>query len=151
MSRLVDVYPYHREQNRVKFLIFKRADEVIYPNQWRMIGGKVREFEKRHEAALRELKEETGLTPSKFWTIPSLNQFYDHKTDNIHHIPAFAAVIDPNKSITLNHEHSRYKWISDEEIGSYIKWPEQRRLMGLLADIVINNEIIEEWIIKISQ
>lgn len=147
MSRLVDVYPYNEEQKRVKFLIFKRTDEIIYPSQWRMIGGKAKESEKYYTAALRELHEETGLRPSTFWTIPSLNQFYDHKTDEIHHIPAFAAEVNPNKPITLNHEHSGHRWIFEDEIDNYIKWPEQRRLMKLLARIVINNEILEEWII----
>lgn len=147
MSRLVDVYPYHEEQKQVKFLIFKRTSEVIYPNQWRMIGGKAKESEKFSEAALRELHEESDLTPLKFWTIPSLNQFYDPKTDTLCQIPAFAAEVNPEDSITLNHEHSEYQWILEDEIDDHIKWPEQRRLMRLLAYIVTNNEILKEWII----
>jgi dATP pyrophosphohydrolase len=148
MSRLVDVYPYRRNQNKVKLLIFKRTAEVIYPNQWRMIGGKAKKEEKLYEAALRELKEETGLVPLLFWTIPSANQFYDHSTDTIHHIPAFAAEIKSNSNIKLNHEHSEYKWISEDEIDNYISWPEQRRLMNYLVTILTKNEILEEWIIK---
>ncbi|HBQ58180.1 MAG TPA: NUDIX domain-containing protein, partial [Balneolaceae bacterium] len=80
MKKLVDVYPYKIKNGVPLFLIFKRSANKIYANQWRMVGGKVQEGESRWEAGLRELKEETGLTPLKFWTIPSVNQFYEAKT-----------------------------------------------------------------------
>lgn len=151
MPRLVDVYPYLEEQSRVKFLILKRTAKVTYPNQWRMVGGKVRESEKYYEAAIRELKEETGLTPVACWTIPSLNQFYDPKEDSLFQIPAFGARVNKYDTISLNHEHSEYQWVTKDEIDKFISWPEQRRLMKLLADIVTNNEILEEWIIKVPK
>lgn len=103
--------------------------------------------ESHYEAALRELEEEAGIVPELFWSIPSLNQFYDYKSDSIRQIPAFGAQVKNESQITLNHEHIDWKWISKDEIDSYILWPEQKRLMNLLADIVINNQIIDEWII----
>lgn len=147
MSRLVDIYPYYKDKNKPKLLIFKRAKGAMYSGQWRMIGGKVNKGEKATEAALRELKEETNLEPTLFWVLPSINQFYDHTTDTIKQIPAFAAEVNPNIEILLNHEHSDYTWISAEDLNEYILWPEQKRLMNLLSNIVTNNQIIEEWII----
>ena len=145
--RLVDVYLYKKEHDKVNHLIFKRASDVIYARQWRMIGGKVKENEKAYEAARRELKEETALTPTNFWSIPSLNSFYDYQTDTLHHIPAFAAEV-PFKTPKLNHEHTEFKWIDSEEICQYIVWPKQQRLMQLLTSIIMNNQLIDEWIIK---
>lgn len=145
--RLVDVYLYRKEQHKVKHLIFKRAADVRYARQWRMIGGKVKQEETVSDAALREMKEETALKPIRFWAIPSVNSFYEHQTDSIHQIPAFAAEI-ADKVPSLNHEHSQYKWINDDEIEHYIAWPEQQRLMHLLTTIIRNNQIIDEWIIK---
>lgn len=117
-----------------------------------MVGGKVQKDEYYWEGALRELREETGLIPLKFWTIPSVNQFYEAKTDTIHRIPAFAAEIDENAAITLNEEHTEYKWVQADEINNYIPWPEQRRLMNLLHDLLTDPtfEIIPEWIIDIN-
>lgn len=148
MSRLVDVYPYRKKQNRIHLLILKRTSEVRYANQWRMVGGKAEKGETYHETALRELKEETGLTPLLFWTIPSLNQFYEHQTDTIHQIPAFGAEIKLGSNIVLNHEHSEFRWISEEEIDDYISWPEQRRLMKLLLTILTYDNLLKEWIIN---
>lgn len=148
MKRLVDVYPYRKESDEVQFLIFKRAKNVIYASQWRMIGGKVRDEETYYEAGLRELEEETGIYPDLFWTLPSINQFYDHTIDAIMQVPAFAALANNVESISLNHEHVQWIWISEKSIDTYIQWPEQKRLMHLLADIVTQNQIIDEWEIE---
>lgn len=148
MSRLVDVYPYRRKQGGIQFLIFKRAADVVYARQWRMIGGKVNGGEKFYEAALREFTEETGLEPALFWTIPSVNQFYDHQSDTVHRIPAFGAEVDNDDEIELNHEHTEYRWITKGEVGTYISWPEQQRLIHLVDTILTNNGLLKEWIIK---
>lgn len=151
MKKLIDVYPYRIKEGTPQFLIFKRSDEKIYGNQWRMVGGKVEEHESSWEGALRELKEETGLTPIKFWAIPSVNQFYEPKTDTVHAIPAFAAELKDGAEIQLDDEHSSYRWVTIAEAETRINWPEQRRLMKLTYEILTDQflEILPEWIIKI--
>ncbi len=79
MSRLVDLYAYRTDGEDVKILILKRSPDVIYAGHWRMIGGKAGPGEKAYEAARRELSEETGWKSQTFWTLPSVNQFYDVK------------------------------------------------------------------------
>lgn len=150
MKKLIDVYPYKIDEGKPHFLIFKRSSKKIYANQWRMVGGKVQKGEESWRAALRELKEETGLEPVQFWCIPSVNQFYEAKTDFVHTIPAFAAEIDNNAPIKLDEEHTEFKWIGIEEVENYIPWPEQRRLMQLTCDILTNQtyQILSEWIIE---
>ncbi|MDR9418945.1 NUDIX pyrophosphatase [Gracilimonas sp.] len=151
MKQLIDVYPYRMESGVPLFLIFKRSSNKIYANQWRMVGGKVKEGESHWEAALRELKEETGITPSKFWTIPSVNQFYEAASDTVHTIPAFAAEIEGKADVKLDDEHSEYRWMRIEEIESCIPWPEQRRLMKLTHTILTDQlqNILPEWHIDI--
>lgn len=151
MKKLIDLYPYKIVKGKVQFLVLKRSTKKIYAGQWRMIGGKVQQKETYWEAGLRELKEESGLTPSKLWTIPSINQFYEHKTDLIHSIPAFAAEIPEKTDITLDDEHTDFKWISARNVAEYLKWPEQQRLMKLVDEILTNDtqEILPEWIIEI--
>lgn len=151
MKRLVDVYPYRNDGSQFQFLILKRSADAIYANQWRMVGGKVEKDETSYEAARRELIEETGCSPNLFWTIPSINQFYDHENDHVHHIPAFASQITEEQTIKLNHEHQDYRWISPKQTRDWINWPEQRRLMELTHSIVTNNEILDEWIINNSE
>lgn len=151
MKKLIDVYPYRIKGRNIEFLILKRSSKKIYAHQWRMIGGKVEEGETYWEAGLRELGEEISETPIQFWTVPSVNTFYEHKTDSIHQIPAFAARLEwSDNQITLDDEHSGFLWVEASRIDEYIHWPEQKRLMRLIDDILTNQEILPEWIIELK-
>lgn len=149
-KKLIDLYPYRLKENRAEYLLLKRAEGQKYDGQWRMIGGKVEEGETYWQAALRELFEETGLKPVKYWTIPSLNKFYEHHTDEILTIPAFAARIDSSVPVVLNREHSKAKWFDIDEAIEVILWPEQRRLLKLLHNIITSNQILDDWLVSIN-
>ncbi len=148
MKKLIDVYIYRIKATVPEFLLLKRATNKIYANQWRMVGGKVEEGEAYWEAAQRELKEETGFNPVSFWVIPSVNTFYEAKTDQIHQIPAFAAEVSLNDEPELDAEHTHFTWVSIGQLDEFLAWPEQKRLIRTATDIIVNNQILPEWIIE---
>ena len=150
MKRLIDLYPYRLSKKGPQFLLLKRAEGKIYQGQWRMVGGKADPGETYWQAALRELKEETGLQPKRFWTIPSVNTFYEYKTDAIHHIPAFAAELASVSEPVLDDEHTTFGWFDAESAAELLRWPEQKRLIELTEFILIHDQIIEEWLIPLS-
>ncbi|MGF1670420.1 MAG: NUDIX domain-containing protein, partial [Balneolaceae bacterium] len=90
-KKLIDVYPYKIIDGKPQFLLLKRSRDKIYEGQWRMIGGKVEQNETYWQAALRELAEETKLKSNRFWSVPTVNHFYESSSDQIHLIPAFGA------------------------------------------------------------
>jgi dATP pyrophosphohydrolase len=150
MKKLIDVYIYRMNEGEPEFLLFLRSKGKIYADQWRMVGGKVEDCETYWKAALRELDEETGFKPSTFWTIPSVNTFYEAKSDQIHSIPAFAVEVEAEAIPELDDEHTQYRWISIDELDSYLSWPEQKRLIRLTHHILKNDQILPEWHIKIT-
>lgn len=143
--RLIDVYPYRSKAGRHEFLILKRSAHKQYAGQWRMIGGKIEEGETAWKAGLRELKEETAAVPDLYWAMPSLNHFYNHRSDEIELIPAFAARLASHTEIILNEEHTEYKWVESREVDSFVVWPEQRRLITLANTILTSQKILEDW------
>lgn len=145
MPALIDVYPYRQNEGTHQFLILRRAQGKQYAGQWRMVGGKCDDSETAWQSGLRELKEETGVFPKLFWSVPSVNQFYDHQNDRIYHIPAFAAQISNRESIQLNEEHTVFKWIERAQVSSFINWPEQQRLIMLIDKILKSQTILDEW------
>lgn len=149
MKKLIDVYPYRMNEGNPEFLLFLRSSNKIYAHQWRMVGGKVKEGEMYWQAALRELTEETSLSPVLFWAIPSVNTFYEHSSDQIHHIPAFAAELSYDANPILDQEHSEFKWVPSNVIGNYIHWPEQKRLIKLTHELVVSDKILPEWHISV--
>ncbi|MBO6793414.1 MAG: NUDIX pyrophosphatase [Balneolaceae bacterium] len=149
MKKLIDVYIYRLNSGIPEFLLLLRAKKKIYANQWRMVGGKVEANEAYWQAALRELKEELDVFPSVFWTIPSVNTFYEASLDQIHQIPAFAAEIPDSASINLDDEHTEYRWVKVTEIDTMIAWPEQKRLIRLTDQLLRNQQILPEWHIEL--
>src|SRR6056297_2669098 len=146
-KKLIDLYPYRFSNSTPEFLLCKRSSGKNYSVQWRMIGGKVERGETYWEAALRELREETALTPDKLWTVASLIQFYEAKRDMIVTIPVFAAEINVSAEPVLNDEHSSFGWFDANKAVSRIIWPEQQRLITTIHSIITSTEIPEEWIV----
>ncbi|MEX1062109.1 MAG: NUDIX domain-containing protein [Balneolaceae bacterium] len=147
-KRLIDLYVYQEKEQILSFLLMRRAGGKIYGGQWRMVGGKAGDRETHWQAALRELKEETGLIPDLFWSVPTINHFYEPKTDQVHLIPVFAAEITGDPAIVLDDEHTEFRWVEAGNAGSYIFWPEQKRIIACINSIVINKRILQDWIIE---
>ena len=133
--RVVDVYPYRQRGDSREFLILRRAEGHAYAGAWRMVGGKIDSGETAWEAALRELREETGLGVRRFWTIPSVNAFYEWRRDTLALIPAFAAEVDG--CVTLCDEHDDLAWLPADDAARRLGWPEQQRLLRL-ADVLLD-------------
>ncbi|HLT48445.1 MAG TPA: NUDIX pyrophosphatase [Rubricoccaceae bacterium] len=133
--RVVDVYPYRMAGGRApEFLLVRRAPGIVYAGQWRMVGGKVDAGEPAWRAALRELREETGLAPVRCWALPSVNHFYEWQRDTVALVPAFAAEVDADPR--LDREHDAFAWLPAEAAAARLAWPEQRRLVRLAADLL---------------
>ena len=140
--RVVDVYPYRRQEGRTEWLVLRRAPERTYAGQWRMVGGKLHPDEAAHLTARREVMEETGQAPAQLWVIPSTNVFYEWAEDRVNVVPAFAAELDGDP--VLNAEHDAWAWVPSEDAAARLAWPEQRRLL-LLADALLKEGLRPEW------
>lgn len=127
--RAVDVYPYREQSVNPEYLLLRRAPGTQYAGQWRMVGGKIEADEAAWETGLRELEEETGLRPRHYWTLPSLNTFYEWAHDRVTLAPAFAAALPEDP--TLDDEHDAFAWRPAPEAARHLDWPEQKRLLRL--------------------
>ncbi|MEM8599795.1 MAG: NUDIX pyrophosphatase [Bacteroidota bacterium] len=145
--RAVDVYPYRLTDDGLAFLLLRRAPGTRYAGQWRMVGGKIEAGEAAHETARRELREETGLLPRRFWTVPSVNTFYEAHADRVTIAPAFAAEVDraPVLDDPTGAEHDAFAWHAPEDAAARLVWPEQQRLLLLCADLLRHGAVLPEW------
>ena len=133
--RVVDVYAYRLVEGRApEFLLMRRAPDVVYAGTWRMVGGKIRPGEAAWQAALREVREETGHVPVHFWALPSVNVFYEWQPDRVNLAPAFAAELQADP--VLDDEHDAFEWVAPAVAVSRLQWPEQQRLLQLAAHLL---------------
>ena len=135
--RVIDCHIAYCDNNDWLFLLLKRVSGKIYPRIWQGVTGKIDDNELPYQAALRELKEETGLIPKKIWTIDKVNTFYDAKKNIINLIPVFGVKVDTQKVI-LSNEHIEYKWCNINEAIKLLIWTQQKK------GIKIFHEMLEE-------
>jgi dATP pyrophosphohydrolase len=103
-----------------------------------MVSGKIKENETAYLTALREIKEETSLTPEKFWVAPTVNSFYSPDKDYICLLPVFAAKINYDSEIKISKEHTEFKWVNPEDAKNLLAWDGQRKSVAVIVDYVLN-------------
>jgi len=85
-----------------------------YPQgHWDFVKGKIEQNETSHETALRETKEETGISNIEFVNGFEESVEYDFrfKKENIHKKVIFFLAKTNEKNIKLSHEHNDYLWL----------------------------------------
>ena len=137
ISDLVEVHLFRIENNELQFLLLKRSARKIYPGLWQMVSGHIEKGETAFQTALRELKEETGLKPSRLWVAPNINSFYSPDDDSISIIPVFAAQVK-DYNVLISDEHSEFKWVNSEEAKIFLAWEGQRRSVDIIKEYFTN-------------
>jgi dihydroneopterin triphosphate diphosphatase len=109
-------------ENEYKVLLLKRATSVL-KDVWCYIGGSIEEGEKAWESALREVREETGISNVLLYTSNKFDQIYSPKENYIYVAPVFVGFVEENQEVTLNYEHSEFRWLSFSEAISTVTLP----------------------------
>lgn len=98
-----------------KILLLRKKDrEGIGP--WEFPGGGLEFGENLHDAAIREVKEETGLAIDLL-DIAGLWSF--KRTESIFLTGVIFIARAHTKDIILSEEHSAYAWVTPKEMASY--------------------------------
>ena len=107
------------QNNLSEILLLQRSPQLKSPYIWGMPGGMVDEGETALRAAMRELKEETGIGEGSL-TIAGIKKFLvetpeqDIRLTNIH-----ATTSQPNTPVYLDpNEHMAYKWATEMDVYS---------------------------------
>jgi dATP pyrophosphohydrolase len=123
------------------YLILKRSPhEKIYPNIWQFVSGSVNDGETAVEAALRELKEETGYAPKRLWVVPYVGTFYDAGYDAVNLSPLFAAEVAAGVEPRLSDEHCAYEWLPFSSAMTRLVWPGQRQGLEIVEKYIVGGE-----------
>ena len=99
---------FRNDSNKNEFLLLN------YPQgHWDFIKGKIEQNETLQETAIRETKEETGISNIKF--IDGFEEYVEYdfrfKNEDIHKKVIFFLAKTSEKKISLSHEHNDYLWL----------------------------------------
>lgn len=129
-----------------QLLLARRAEGKYMGGTWQLISGGLKSDETAWEGALREMREETGLTPSGFYRLSTLASFYRPDNDSLNTAPMFCAFVDENAIVTLNPEHSEFEWVDLDAAQSRLMWPNDRQALAEVRDILLGGGSTREYL-----
>lgn len=122
-----------RDNDEVKYLFLKVGERLDFPK------GNIEENEDELSAALRELKEESGI--ARIRVIPGfrkvLNYYYKRNEGTLVSktlVLFLGEALDKNVSISW--EHEGFEWLSLEEAAARIKYPRYKEVLKEVEEFI---------------
>ena len=108
------------EETSAGIVLFRKEDSKIlflllhYPSgHWDFIKGKMEKGESTHETAIREAKEETGITDITF--LENFEEWikydFQYQGELIHKKVVFFLAETKTEEVMISHEHLDYTWM----------------------------------------
>ena len=142
--RVIDAYVYRTTSAGLLFLVLKRAKTKMYEHIWQGVAGKIEDGETSWKAAIRELKEETGLAPLKIFVADHVSKFYETNGDRINLVPVFGIEVD-SEIVIISREHCDHKWVDLNGALDLLVWRGQKQAIQVIHDMVISNDDRMRW------
>lgn len=125
---VVEVYVIRHNGGDWRVLALQRSGDAIRASSWETVYGKIDPGERPEHAAVRELREETGLELQSLYNV-TVNSFFLHATQTIQMSIVFAAFVADESLVTLSAEHQRYEWLNLEAACERFTWPRARHAL----------------------
>jgi len=122
---VVDVYVIRPLAEGWRVLAVQRALNTRCPGAWETVHGHIEQDEKPEVAAVREIREETGLEIDRLYNV-TVQPFYLHKMETVQLAVVFAAFVAEPAEVKLAEEHQQFEWLSVEEANARFIWPRER-------------------------
>ena len=108
------------EETSAGMVLFRKEDSKIlflllhYPSgHWDFIKGKMEDGESTHETAIREAKEETGITDITF--LENFEEWikydFQYQGELVHKKVVFFLAETKTKEVMISHEHLDFTWM----------------------------------------
>lgn len=132
----VEVHVFRRLGKRLELLLIRRSLHRSLAGVWQPVTGGIEKGESVMHAAAREVREETGLAPIRWWALEHIAIFYEPAQDRIRVVPVFAAEVAWTDPVHLSDEHDRYAFVSPAAARRRVLWATQRRAIAALLEEV---------------
>ena len=131
----IDVYVIRPLPAEWRVLVLQRAMDTRCPGAWETVHGRIEEGEEPEQAALRELREETGLTATRLYNV-TVHPFYLHATHTVQLAVVFAAFVAEPAAVAVGPEHTRSEWLNVGAALERFAWPREREALREIVHLL---------------
>jgi 8-oxo-dGTP pyrophosphatase MutT (NUDIX family) len=128
---VVDVFVVRHNARGLTVLVLRRAAGTRCTGAWEIVHGRLEPGERPEEAAVREVREETGLPIDRLYNL-TCQPFYLHRLSTVQMAVVFVAFVGAGE-VALGPEHDVAEWLTPDEASARLSWP---RSISALRDAV---------------
>lgn len=127
----VSLFALRSSARGTEVLLLRRTRSLA--GEWCQVAGGIEPDETAWQAALRELREETGLRPTALHSADICEQFYEADRDAITLVPVFVAEVGADDPVVLHDEHDAFRWVRFEAAAGMLPFAGQRHVLRHVA------------------
>ena len=131
----VDVYVVRPLSSGWRVLAMQRALDTRCPTAWETVHGRLEAGEEPEHAAVREVREETGLEIDRLYNV-TVQPFYLHTTHVVQVAVVFAAFVGEPGTVVLGPEHQHADWLTVDEALARFQWPRERTALTEIVTLL---------------
>ena len=135
----VDVFVIHPAGPDWRVLALQRANDTRCPTAWEPVHGHIEAGEEPQDAAMREVREETGLTVDSLYVV-RVQPFYLRKVRAVELAIVFAAFVRAPGEPVLGPEHQAFAWLSVDEALTRFAFPAERASLREIVELLATGD-----------
>lgn len=132
---VVDVYVIRPWAQEWRVLVLQRSLDTRCPTAWETVHGRIEAGERPEDAALRELREETGLEAARLYNV-TVQPFYLHGFGAVQLAVVFAAFVAEPADVELGVEHQASEWLPVAAARERFVWPREREALDHVVQLL---------------
>jgi 8-oxo-dGTP pyrophosphatase MutT (NUDIX family) len=130
----VDVFVIHESPAGWRVLALQRALDTRCPTAWEPVHGHIEPGEEPQDAAIREVREETGLQVERLYVV-RVQPFYLRKRQAVEMAIVFAAFVRDAR-IATSLEHQQHAWLTVDEALTRFAFPGERASLREIVELL---------------
>ncbi len=126
-------------------IVFHRSEQLeyllLFSNFWGFPKGHIERGESEQDAALREIREETGLDVKLIEGFRAVDDYwYQRKGERIKKQAVFFLAEATNRDSKISWEHEEMAWLSFDEAIERLKFKNLREILTKANEFLLNRK-----------